>query len=187
MTGFYTRSALAGPQTSGKNSICSVSFGTLNSTVILNQNLLYFIALNIFDLKMFSYIHGARFDGLIPGTARPWTRETTAKLLRLISVIILIIYLIVFLLYSHYHFPWYFHVLFLIAWFPFAAFGIIVQLKFDRFCSRPPSNSTENGLNDTLTNATYSQIPIGSKQNENKTGDLNENRQSCSSKENIKL
>ena len=121
---------------------------------------------------MFSYIHGmngARFDGLIPGTARPWTRETTAELLRLISVLILIIYLVVFLLYSHYHFPWYFHVLFLIVWFPFAAFGIIVQLKFDKFCSRPPSNSTEEYLNDNLTNATYSQIPTICKYSETKT------------------
>ena len=128
---------------------------------------------------MFSYIHGmngARFDGLIPGTARPWTRETTAKLLRIISVLVLIIYLIVFLLYSHSHFPWYFHVLFLVIWFPFAAFGIIVQLKFDRFCSQPPSNSTEDNLNDTMATTTYSQIPTVCKLSEVKTKDINANK-----------
>ena len=119
-------------------------------------------------------MNGARFDGLIPGTARPWTRETTAKLLRLISVLVLIIYLVVFLLYSHYHFPWYFHVLFLVVWFPFAAFGIIVQLKFDKFCSQPPSNSTEDYLNDdALTNAAYSQIPTVCKHSD--TTDVNKN------------
>ena len=120
---------------------------------------------------MFSFIHGMNGAGLIPGTARPWTRETTAKLLRIISVLVLIIYLVVFLLYSHSNFPWYFHVLFLIVWFPFAAFGIIVQLKFDRFCSQPPTNATDDNLNDTLTNTNYSQVPTVCKYSEVKRGD----------------
>ena len=63
----------------------------------------------------------------------------------------------------------------LVVWFPFAAFGIIVQLKFDRFCTQPPSNSSEDKINDTLTSTSYTQIPTVCKYSEVKTGD-NEKR-----------